>query len=122
MAGAPKFYVYQGIDAQYVYNAARNVEVATWMLATHQGRQGCPLLLSNALTDDASNLSYAREFAKIVAPGPARRGARRTLPADQRELRPGTAVHAFPAGAVSRCSRGERICRSTVSVFALPAR
>lgn len=67
MAGAPKFYVYQGIDAQYVYNAARNVEVATWMLATRKDDKGAPLLLSNALTDDASNLSYAREFAKIVA-------------------------------------------------------
>ncbi|HFH4337241.1 TPA: hypothetical protein ACGJ3X_002903 [Pseudomonas aeruginosa] len=65
--GRTEFYVYQGIDAQYVYNAARNVEVATWMLATRKDDKGAPLLLSNALTDDASNLSYAREFAKIVA-------------------------------------------------------
>lgn len=37
------------------------------MLATRKDDKGAPLLLSNALTDDASNLSYAREFAKIVA-------------------------------------------------------
>ncbi|KAF1050767.1 MAG: hypothetical protein GAK43_02689 [Stenotrophomonas maltophilia] len=65
--GHTEFYVYTPLNAQYVYNAARNVEIATWMLANRKNTKGEPLLLSNALTDTTSNLSYARGYAKIVA-------------------------------------------------------
>jgi len=65
--GRTQFYLTDSIDAQFVHNAARNIEKATWLLATRRDAQGNPLLLSNELSGDARNLSFAVEFSKIVA-------------------------------------------------------
>ncbi|MGE8500348.1 MAG: hypothetical protein ACN6O6_22835 [Pseudomonas sp.] len=65
--GRTEFYLTDMIDPQFVHNAARNIEKATWMLASRQGIDGKPLLLSNEITAEARNLSFAVEFGKIVA-------------------------------------------------------
>lgn len=65
--GRTRFYATDPLDAQHVYNAARNVETAAWMLATRRDAAGRPLLLSNQMSDDgARNLSFEREFGALI--------------------------------------------------------
>src|SRR3546814_18018863 len=61
-----RFYVSDTLDAQHVYNAARNVETAAWLLATRRDAAGRLLLLSNELSDAAANLSFEREFGELI--------------------------------------------------------
>jgi hypothetical protein len=65
--GNTEFYLTDDLDARFIDNAARNIEKATWMLASRRDEQGRPLLLSNEISTDAHNVSYAVEFGKIVA-------------------------------------------------------
>ena len=65
--GRTEFYLTDMIDAQFVHNAARNIEKATWMLTSRRDAGGQPLLLSNEISEQARNLSFAVEFGKIVA-------------------------------------------------------
>ena len=62
-----EFYVLDELDPQKLYNAARNVEIAVWKLASDRDTGGEPLLLSNAIEEDVTNLSYERLFGKIIA-------------------------------------------------------
>ncbi|MBV6272279.1 hypothetical protein KVP09_05005 [Alcaligenaceae bacterium CGII-47] len=65
--GKTRFYVSDSIDAQKVFNAARNLEIAAWMLASRRDAQGHPLLLSNEIGDGATNLSFEREFGRMIS-------------------------------------------------------
>ena len=60
------FYLTDPLDAQYIYNAARNIEIAVWLLASRKTVQGQPLLLSDEINDRERNLSFEREFGKIM--------------------------------------------------------
>ena len=60
------FYLTDPLDAQYVYNAARNIEIAVWLLASRKNAQGLPLLLSDEINERERNLSFEREFGKII--------------------------------------------------------
>ncbi|AKK01201.1 hypothetical protein PHLH5_34920 [Pseudomonas sp. Cab53] len=62
-----EFYMTDSIDPRFVSNAARNIEKATWILSQRQGKDGKPLLFSNEISEEGSNLSFAVEFGKIVA-------------------------------------------------------
>ncbi|PAU57288.1 hypothetical protein [Pseudomonas sp. PICF141] len=62
-----EFYMTDAINPTFVSNAARNIEKATWILSQRQNRQGEPLLFSNEISEEGSNLSFAVEFGKIVA-------------------------------------------------------
>jgi hypothetical protein len=64
--GKTRFYATDLLDAQHVYNAARNVEIAAWLLNTRHDAQGMPLLLANEFNETADNLSFEREFGKII--------------------------------------------------------
>jgi hypothetical protein len=64
--GKTDFYLLDGQNAQRLYNAARNLEVAVWMLAQHRGPNGAPLLLADEINATERNLSYEREFGKII--------------------------------------------------------
>ena len=55
------------INPQFVSNAARNIEKATWLLSQRQDESGALLLFSNEISEQSSNLSFAVEFGKIVA-------------------------------------------------------
>jgi hypothetical protein len=59
------FYLLDDLEPQHIYNAARNVEIAAWKLAQNRDRQGELLLLSNEL-GEVANLSFEREFGRII--------------------------------------------------------
>ena len=65
--GRTQYYLTDSLDAQFIHNAARNIEKAQWMLANRRDNQGRPWLLSNEISAEGYNLSYAVEFGKIVA-------------------------------------------------------
>jgi len=60
------FYLLDELDAQKLYNCARNLEIAMWKLATAKGAGGEPMLLSNELDPANRNLSFEREFGRIT--------------------------------------------------------
>lgn len=64
--GKTRLYVSDALDGQRVYNAARNVEAAAWLLASRHNSQGEPLLLANEMSQNATNLSFEREFGAII--------------------------------------------------------
>jgi hypothetical protein len=61
-----EFFILDDLDAQALYNAARNVEIAVWKLSTNRTGQGQLFLLSNEAAGSVQNLSYEREFGKII--------------------------------------------------------
>jgi hypothetical protein len=62
-----EFYLTSSFDPQKLYNSARNIEIAAWKLANARDVRGEPLLLSNEIAGDARNLSFEREFGKMIA-------------------------------------------------------
>ena len=64
--GKREFYYLDSVDPQHIYNAARNMEIALWILNTRRDAQGRPLLLANEISADARNLGFEREFGKII--------------------------------------------------------
>jgi len=65
--GKTEFYLTDALDPQKLYNSARNVEIAAWKLANSRDAHGQPLLLSNEAAGDVRNLSFEREFGKMIA-------------------------------------------------------
>lgn len=65
--GKTEFYLTDNFDPQKLYNSARNIEIAAWKLASSRDARGEPLLLSNEIAGDARNLSFEREFGKMIA-------------------------------------------------------
>ncbi len=64
--GKTRFYVSDQLSAQHIYNAARNVEIADWLLSTRRNAAGQPLLLANEISGGQANLSFEREFGQII--------------------------------------------------------
>lgn len=64
-----EFYLPDEIDAQKLYNSARNIETAVWKLSNARQAGGAYFLLSNGNGNggEAQNLSFEREFGKIIA-------------------------------------------------------
>jgi hypothetical protein len=60
------FYITDKIDPQRLYNAARNVEIAAWKLSNARKPNGDLFLLTNTLNQQDRNLSFEREFGKII--------------------------------------------------------
>jgi hypothetical protein len=65
--GKTEFYLTDTLDPQKLYNCARNIEIAAWKLASAHDSQGEPLILSNEIAGDVRNLSFEREFGKMIA-------------------------------------------------------
>ena len=61
-----EFFVLDDLDPQRLYNAARNVEIAVWKLSNARTAQGEFYLLSNETAGPVRNLSFEREFGKII--------------------------------------------------------
>ncbi len=61
-----EFYVLDDLDAQALYNAARNVEIAVWKLSNARDARGELFLLSNEASGPVRNLSFEREFGKVI--------------------------------------------------------
>lgn len=61
------FFLMDSIEPQNLYNAARNIEIAVWKLSTAKNARGELLLLTNSMQTDGQNLSFEREFTKLIA-------------------------------------------------------
>jgi hypothetical protein len=64
--GKKEFYLFDSIDPQLLYNTSRNIEMAVWKLSNSKNSSGKPFLLTNELTEKENNLSFEREFGKII--------------------------------------------------------
>jgi len=61
-----EFFMLDDLDPQKLYNSARNLEVAAWKLANARDAGGNLLLLSNDMAQQPPNLSFEREFGKMI--------------------------------------------------------
>lgn len=62
-----EFYLLSEVDAQKLYNAARNTEAVAWKLASARDARGKPVLLSSGYdSNGVANLSFEREFGKLI--------------------------------------------------------
>jgi len=61
-----EFYMFDSLDPQKIYNASRNVEMIVWKLSSKKNSKGQPYLLSNEINSSEANLSFEREFGKII--------------------------------------------------------
>jgi hypothetical protein len=64
--GKNDFYLTDNIDPQHMYNVARNIEIAAWKLSNARNENGELYLLTNEINDKDKNLSFEREFGKMV--------------------------------------------------------
>ena len=61
-----EFYFTDKIEPQHIYNVARNIEIAAWKLSNARDANGNLYLLSNEINDKDRNLSFEREFGKMI--------------------------------------------------------
>lgn len=64
--GTDTQHLLSGLNSQMTANAAWNIEVAAWLLASRTDEQGQPLLLSNEISANGRNLSFEREFGRMI--------------------------------------------------------
>jgi len=64
--GTDTQHLLSGLNSQMTANAAWNIEVAAWLLASRTDEQGQPLLLSNEISASGRNLSFEREFGRMI--------------------------------------------------------
>ncbi|MGZ8261612.1 MAG: hypothetical protein ACXW11_07960 [Methylotenera sp.] len=64
--GKTDFYLTDSLDPQHIYNVARNIEIAAWKLSNARDESGALYLLTNEINDNERNLSFEREFGKII--------------------------------------------------------
>lgn len=60
------FYVLDSLNEQKLYNCARNVEIAVWKMSSTRNANGELALLSNELDPNNPNLSFEREFGRVI--------------------------------------------------------
>lgn len=60
------FYFTDSLDPQRIYNVARNIEIAAWKLSNARDENGALYLLTNEISDKDKNLSFEREFGKMI--------------------------------------------------------
>ena len=64
--GKEEFFVLDGLDEIKLYNCARNLDVAVWKLGHDRNAAGETFLLSNELDPNKRNLSFEREFGRLI--------------------------------------------------------
>lgn len=62
-----EFFLPDELSAQKLFNSARNIEVAVWKLSSARQSTGARFLISNSVDGDVQNLSFEREFGKLIA-------------------------------------------------------
>ncbi len=63
--GHREFYLHNMLEAQKLYDSARNIELASWLLRTKRDSHHVLFLLSSGDTEEV-NLSFERLFGKII--------------------------------------------------------
>lgn len=61
-----EFFALDGLDEMKLYNCARNMEVAIWKLGHDKNSAGQLFLISNELDPNNRNLSFEREFGRLI--------------------------------------------------------
>ena len=61
-----EFYMTDSLDPQKIYNVARNIEIAAWKLSNSRDENGNLYLLTNEINATDRNLSFEREFGKMI--------------------------------------------------------
>ena len=61
-----EFFIFDSLNAQLIYNSARNVEIVLWKLSTKKNITGQLFLVSNEMDKNKENLSFEREFGKAI--------------------------------------------------------
>lgn len=62
-----EFFLPDDLSAQKLYNSARNIEAAVWKLSSAKLGSGGKFLISNSMEGEVQNLSFEREFGKLIA-------------------------------------------------------
>jgi hypothetical protein len=62
-----EFYLFTKVDEQKLYNSARNIEIAAWLLADRRDKDGDLYILSDSLAAETRNLSYQRLIGQMIA-------------------------------------------------------
>ena len=60
-------FMFDSLDAQKLFNSARNIEILAWRLSNARDASGRLLLLSNSQPGEKENLNYERLFGKMIA-------------------------------------------------------
>lgn len=61
-----EFFMTDELSPQSLYNSARNIEAVVWKLSNARTSAGLPFLLSNGREGEIENLSFEREFGKLI--------------------------------------------------------
>lgn len=61
-----EFFLMDELSPQKLYNSARNIEVAVWKLSNARQPNGARVLISNSMDGEVQNLSFEREFGKLI--------------------------------------------------------
>lgn len=61
-----EFYMLDSLEAQKLYNCARNVEIAVWKLNSARDGDHRPVLYANEGEQATRNLSFEREFGRLI--------------------------------------------------------
>lgn len=62
-----ELYLPDRLEPQKLYNCARNIEVALWKLSNAKLASGARVLVTNSIEGDVQNLSFEREFGKLIS-------------------------------------------------------
>ena len=62
-----EFHLFNKVDEQKLYNSARNIEVAAWLLAQRKDNNNQALILSDSVAGEQRNISYQRIIGKMIA-------------------------------------------------------
>lgn len=61
-----EFYILDSLDEAKLYHTARNLDIAVWKLGHDRGADGEPFLLANELDPANRNVSFEREFGRLI--------------------------------------------------------
>ena len=62
-----EFYFLNSLNEQKLYNSARNIEVASWLLSEKRNQRGRLLILSDSMAKENRNLSFQRLLGQMIA-------------------------------------------------------
>ncbi len=60
------FFIHEELNAQALYNSARNIEVMAWKLKNKSTRDGKPFLVTSTLNGVIDNTSYERLYGQLI--------------------------------------------------------
>ncbi len=66
-SGKCEQYITDFLDAQRLYNSARNIEILVWRLSHRRDRNGALFLETNQCKGPVRNLSFERLFGKLIS-------------------------------------------------------